>query len=50
MEIFVIIIAAGLLFGIMGMMVAVPAYAVLKVIMKEFFWENGFVRFWTRGI
>jgi predicted PurR-regulated permease PerM len=50
MEIFVIIIAAGLLFGITGMMVAVPAYAVLKVILKEFFWKNGFVRFWTKGI
>ncbi|WP_031425501.1 AI-2E family transporter [Flavimarina sp. Hel_I_48] len=50
MEIFVIIIASGLLFGIMGMMVAVPMYAVLKVIIKEFYWRNGFVRFWTKGI
>lgn len=50
LEIFVIIIAAGLMFGITGMMVAVPAYTVLKVILKEFFWGNGFIRFWTKGI
>lgn len=50
MEIFVVIIAAGLLFGIVGMMVAVPAYAVSKVILKEFFRDNRFVRAWTKGI
>jgi len=50
MEIFVVIIATGLLFGITGMIAAVPAYTVLKVILKEFYWENGFVRFWTKGI
>lgn len=50
MEIFIIIIAAGLMFGIVGMMVAVPGYTVLKVILKEFFRDNGFVRAWTKGI
>lgn len=50
MEIFVIIIAAGLLFGIGGMIVAIPAYAVIKVILKEFFRDNRFVRAWTKGI
>ncbi len=50
LEIFVIIIGAGLLFGIMGMLVAVPGYAVLKVVLKEFFWDSSFVRVWTKGI
>lgn len=50
MEIFVVIIAAGLLFGIVGMMVAVPGYAVTKVILKEFFRNNRFIRAWTKGI
>ncbi|QCW99498.1 AI-2E family transporter [Aggregatimonas sangjinii] len=50
MEIFVIIIAIGLIFGIPGMIIAVPGYAVIKVIVKEFFRYNRFVRFWTKGI
>lgn len=50
MEIFIVIIAAGLLFGIAGMMVAVPGYAVTKVIMKEFLRDHRFVRAWTKGI
>jgi len=50
LEIFVIIIGAGLLFGIVGMLVAVPGYAVLKVIFKEFFSESSFVRVWTKGM
>lgn len=50
LEIFIVIIAAGLLFGIAGMMVAVPGYAVVKVILKEFLRDNGFVRAWTKGI
>ncbi len=50
LEIFVIIIGAGLLFGVLGMLVAVPGYAVLKVVLKEFFWDSSFVRVWTKGI
>ncbi len=50
LEIFIIIIAAGLLFGITGMLVAVPGYAVLKVVLKEFFRDSSFVRVWTKGI
>ena len=37
LEIFLIIIIAGFLFGIMGMVIAVPLYTILKVIGKEFF-------------
>lgn len=36
LEIFLIIIIAGILFGIIGMIVAVPAYTAIKVILKEF--------------
>ena len=50
LEIFVIIIGAGLLFGIVGMLIAVPTYAVLKVVLKEIFWDSAFVRAWTKGI
>ena len=44
LEIFLIIIIAGLLFGIVGMMVAVPGYTVLKVVLIEFFPENRIVK------
>jgi predicted PurR-regulated permease PerM len=43
LEIFLIIIIAGFLFGIVGMMIAVPSYTVLKVILKEFLPENNIV-------
>ncbi|WP_299214728.1 AI-2E family transporter [uncultured Dokdonia sp.] len=36
LEIFLIIIIAGLLFGVVGMIVAIPVYTALKVIAKEF--------------
>ena len=36
LEIFLIIIIAGILFGIVGMIVAIPAYTAIKVILKEF--------------
>ncbi len=36
LEIFLIIIIAGLLFGVAGMIVAIPVYTALKVIAKEF--------------
>lgn len=36
LEIFLIIIIGGFLFGVTGMVVAVPGYTALKVILKEF--------------
>ena len=50
LEIFLIIIIAGLLFGIVGMIVAVPGYTAIKVILKEFLAENSFVRKFTRNL
>jgi predicted PurR-regulated permease PerM len=50
LEIFLIIMIAGLLFGIVGMMVAVPGYTVLKVILKAFMDENKIVMFMTKEL
>ena len=50
LEIFLIIIIAGLLFGVVGMIVAVPGYTVLKVVFKEFFSDNKIVRSLTQNL
>ena len=50
LEIFLIIIIAGLLFGIVGMIVAVPTYTALKVILKEFLSENKLVKKLTKDL
>lgn len=50
LEIFLIIIIAGILFGIAGMIVAVPAYTALKVVLKEFLSEYKIVDKLTQGL
>ena len=50
LEIFLIIIISGLLFGITGMIVAVPAYTAIKVILKEFLAENKIVQSLTKNL
>lgn len=50
LEIFLVIIASGTLFGITGMVVAVPAYTVIKVVLKEFFDGNKFVNYLTKNM
>ena len=50
LEIFLIIIIAGLLFGVLGMIIAVPGYTVLKVVLMEFAPENRIVRALTRQL
>ncbi len=50
LEIFLIISIGGLVFGIAGMVLAIPAYTVIKVVLKEFFPNNKIVQFVTRGI
>lgn len=50
LEIFLIIIIAGLLFGVVGMIVAVPGYTALKVILKEFLAENKVVKSLTKSL
>lgn len=50
LEIFLVIIIGGLLFGIVGMIFAVPSYTVIKVILKEFLSENQIVRSLTKNM
>lgn len=50
LEIFLVILIAGFLFGIIGMIIAVPLYTILKVIAKEFFPENVVVKVLTKNI
>ncbi|MEB8330320.1 AI-2E family transporter [Flavobacteriaceae bacterium KMM 6897] len=50
LEIFLIIIIAGLLFGVVGMIIAVPGYTAIKVILKEFLTENKIVRSLTKNL
>ncbi|MDN3644217.1 AI-2E family transporter [Lutimonas halocynthiae] len=50
LEIFLIIVIGGLLFGITGMIFAVPSYTVLKVILKEFLSDNEIVKSLTKGL
>jgi predicted PurR-regulated permease PerM len=50
LEIFLVIIIGGLLFGVTGMILAVPTYTALKVILKTFLSENKIVRSLTKEI
>ena len=50
LEIFLVILIAGFLFGIMGMIVAVPLYTILKVVGKEFLPDNKLIQMLTKDI
>jgi len=50
LEIFLIIIIGGILFGVVGMITAVPLYTALKVILKEFLADNKIVKSITKDI
>jgi predicted PurR-regulated permease PerM len=50
LEIFLVILIAGFLTGILGMVIAVPFYTILKVIGKEFFPENEAIQLLTKNI
>lgn len=50
LEIFLVILIAGFLFGILGMIIAVPLYTIFKVIGKEFFPENVVIQLLTKNI
>jgi predicted PurR-regulated permease PerM len=50
LEIFLTIIIGGLLFGVIGMITAVPIYTALKVILKEFLSDNKIVKSLTKNI
>ncbi|MDN3723527.1 AI-2E family transporter [Aequorivita sp. SDUM287046] len=50
LEIFIVILTGGYLFGIPGMILAVPTYTALKVIAKEFLSEYKIVKRLTRNL
>ncbi len=50
LEIFLVIIIGGILMGAVGMIIAVPAYTVLRVILKEYLSENKIVKSLTKDI
>ncbi len=50
LEIFLVILIAGVLFGIIGLVVAIPAYTAIKVILKEFLSDNKIVQKLTKGL
>ena len=50
LEIFLVIIISGILFGIVGMIVAIPTYTAIKVILKEFLSDYNIVQKLTKGL
>lgn len=50
LEIFLVILIAGVLFGILGMIVAIPTYTALKVILKEFLSDYKVVQKLTKNL
>lgn len=50
LEIFLVIIIGGLLFGVTGMIIAVPGYTAIKVILKEFLSDNKIVKSLTKNL
>lgn len=50
LEIFLVILIAGILFGIIGLIIAVPAYTAIKVIAKAFLSENKIVKKLTKNL
>ena len=50
LEIFIVIMAAGKIGGIVGMILAVPLYTLIRIIAKEFFNSSKFVQYITKNI
>lgn len=50
LEIFLVILITGILFGVIGLIIAVPAYTAIKVILKEFLNENKIVKKLTKDL
>lgn len=50
LEIFLVILAAGSLAGILGMILAIPVYTILRVIAKEFFVNMKIVKKLTQNL
>ncbi|MDD2386072.1 MAG: AI-2E family transporter [Bacteroidales bacterium] len=50
LEIFFVIIIAGSIYGVLGMMLAIPGYTVLRVVLKEFLSQYKFVQQLTQNM
>lgn len=50
LEIFLVILITGILFGVIGLIIAVPAYTAVKVILKAFLSENKIVKKLTQNL
>ena len=50
LEIFLAILIAGFVFGVVGMIVAVPVYTIIKVILKTFWPESKIVQILTKEL
>jgi predicted PurR-regulated permease PerM len=50
LEIFIVILIGGALFGILGLIAAVPTYTAIKVVSKEFLYEYKIVKHLTKNI
>lgn len=50
LEIFLVVISAGTIWGISGMVIAIPFYTVLRVIAKEFLFEFKIIQELTKNI
>lgn len=50
LEIFIVISIAGLLGGILGMVIAVPGYSMLRIISKEFLSNSKFIQGLTKNV
>lgn len=50
LEIFIIILIAGLVFGVLGLVLAIPTYTAIKVISKEFLSEYKIVKKLTQNL
>nr|WP_294777211.1 AI-2E family transporter [uncultured Flavobacterium sp.] len=50
LEIFLVVLITGFLFGIVGMIIAIPFYTILKVFGKEFFPENKVIQLLTKNL
>ena len=50
LEIFLVILISGITFGIVGMIIAIPVFTMVKVILKEFFPDNKIVSVLTERI
>ena len=50
LEIFIVILLAGVLFGVLGLVLAIPTYTAIKVISKEFLSEYKIVKKLTQDL